>query len=164
MIEKSFPIAIITPTESGDVQAAVRCGVETNIPLIPISGGHSYIGLSYGSNDTIVIDFLYMNGISVNRKKKTATVESGALMSQLYSTLWKNGRLGAVAGICATVAMGGLTLGGGIGYFSSLYGLVIDNLLEMNMVDARGNAVVVSPKHNVDLWWALRGVGPGYIG
>lgn len=164
LIEKAFPIAIITPTESRDVQAAIRCGVKTSIPLAPISGGHSYIGLSYGTNESIVIDFLYMNGISINLKKKTAAVESGTLMSQLYGALWKKGKLGAAIGICATVGMGGLALGGGVGYFSSLYGLVIDNLLEINMVDARGNAVLVNPKHNADLWWALRGIGPGYIG
>ena len=52
----------------------------------------------------------------------------------------------------------------GIGYFSTMYGLVIDNLVEINMVDASGNAITVNKTHNEDLWWAMRGIGPGYIG
>lgn len=105
-----------------------------------------------------------MNGVSVNREKQFVTVESGALMAKVYGTLWRNGRLGAPLGLCATVAMGGLVLSGGLGFYAGLYGLVIDNLLEINMVDAHGNAVVADPQHNEDLWWALRGAGPGYIG
>ncbi|XP_037051829.1 uncharacterized FAD-linked oxidoreductase YgaK-like [Bradysia coprophila] len=164
LFEKAHPIAIVTPTETRDVQAAVKCGVKTSIPLVPISGGHSYAGLSIGSNHSIVIDFCYMNAITINRKKQTVTAESGTLIGQLYGTLWEHGKLGSALGICATVAIGGLVLGGGIGYFSALYGLVIDNLLEINMVDARGNSVQVDRNHNVDLWWAMRGIGSGYIG
>lgn len=59
---------------------------------------------------------------------------------------------------------GGHALGGGYSLYSTLYGLIIDNILEMKMVDARGKAVTVNPTKNTDLWWALRGVGSGYIG
>lgn len=105
-----------------------------------------------------------MNAVSVNIRERTVTVEPGTLMSQLYGRLWEEGKLGAAFGVCATVAMGGFVLSGGVGYFSAVYGLAIDNVLEINMVDARGNTVVVDSKHNEDLWWALRGIGPGYIG
>lgn len=105
-----------------------------------------------------------MNSVTVNREKQYVTVEPGALQAKVYGTLWRNGKLGAPLGVCATVGIGGLALSGGAGFFTGLYGLVIDNILEMNMVDASGNAVLVDPNNNVDLWWALRGVGPGYIG
>lgn len=131
---------------------------------MPIAGGHSYAGLSIGNNRSILLDFRYMNAISINRKDKVATVEAGTFLGHLYGVLWKNGRFGAPLGVCSTVAMGGLAIGGGVGYFSTLYGLVIDNLEEINMVDARGNEVRVNKTHNDDLWWAMRGVGPGYIG
>lgn len=164
MFEKAYPIAIITPTSSVDVQTAVKCGVETNTQLVPVSGGHSYAGLSFGTDESIIVDFSLMNNISINHKEKTVSVESGTFLGHLYGTLWKNGGLGAPLGVCATVAVGGLVIGGGTGFFASLYGLVIDNLLEIEMVDARGNAITVNKTHNTDLWWAMRGVGPGYIG
>lgn len=162
--EKVYPIAIITPTSVSDVQATVKCGIETEIQLIPNSGGHSYAGLSIGTNSSIVIDFRYMNSINIDRKAKSVTVGSGSFLGHVYATLWKAGGWGATLGVCSTVAMGGLAIGGGIGYFSTLYGLVIDNMLELNMVDARGNALKVNNTENPDLWWAMRGVGPGYIG
>ncbi|KAJ6649326.1 Xylooligosaccharide oxidase [Pseudolycoriella hygida] len=164
MFEKVYPIAIFTPTTVEDVQAAVKCGVKTNIQLVPIAGGHSYAGLSMGTNDSIIIDTRYLNDISLNKEENVATVGSGAFLGRVYGTLWKNGGYGTALGSCTTVAMAGLAIGGGIGYLSPRYGLVIDNLVEINMVDASGNAVKVDETHNEDLWWAMRGVGPGYIG
>lgn len=164
LIDKVYPIAIFKPKSSGDVQSAVVCGVQTNIQLVPISGGHSYAGLSYGTNDSIIIDFSDMNDISINVSDKVVTVESGTLIGDLYEKLWEKEKFGAPLGSCASVAMGGLAIGGGIGYFSTYYGLVIDNLVEIKMVDARGRAITVNRILNTDLWWAMRGVGPGYIG
>lgn len=164
MFENIHPIAIFTPTCTSDVQSAVRCGVKADIQLVPISGGHSYAGLSFGTKDSILIDFRYMNDITIDKSDMVASVESGTMLGYLYSKLWNEGRLGAPLGACTTVAIGGLALGGGVGYFSTHYGLVIDNLVEINMVDASGNAVRVNETHNDDLWWAMRGVGPGFIG
>lgn len=162
--DKVYPIAVFVPKSTEDVQNAVICGAQTDIQLVPISGGHSYGGLSFGTNDSIIIDFRNMTNISINRDKLFATIESGTLLGAVYDKLWGNGKLGAALGSCTTVAMGGLAIGGGIGYFATIYGLVIDNLVEINMVDARGKAITVDETHNTDLWWAMRGVGPGYIG
>lgn len=164
IFEKTYPIAIFTPASINEVQRAVKCGVRSNIQLVPISGGHSYAGLSAGQNDSILIDFRLMNKISINSDEKTVTVESGVVLGKLYFYLWNNGGFGVPLGACTTVAMGGLAIGGGIGYFSSHFGLAIDNLVEINMVDASGNDIIVDQNRNVDLWWAMRGVGPGYIG
>lgn len=98
--EKAYPIAIFTPTSSVDVQTAVKCGIKTDIHLVPVSGGHSYAGLSFGTNDAIIVDFYYMNGISINRKEKIVSVESAAFIGHVYGTLWENGRLGASLGTC----------------------------------------------------------------
>lgn len=163
VLSKVYPIAIFTPTSSINVQVAVKCGVRTNLQLVPISGGHSYAGLSYGTNDSIIIDFRYMNKIFIDEEKMTVSCGSGTFLGVLYLKLSEK-KLGASLGACSTVAIGGFVLGGGIGYFSSYKGLLIDNLVEINMVDASGNAVVVRENHNEDLWWAMRGVGPGYIG
>lgn len=113
MFNKTSPLAIFTPTSLADVQSAVKCGVKTQIQLVPISGGHSYAGLSIATNDSINIYFRYMNDISINHGEMTATVQTGTLLGKLYGELWKNGGLGAVLGSCTTVGMGGLALGGG---------------------------------------------------
>lgn len=162
--ETVYPIAIFVPSSVSDVQSAVKCGFKSNIQLVPNSGAHSYAGLSSGTNSSIIIDFRHMTAIEINEKEQSVTVGPGALVGHLHSKLWKNGEWGTVLGLCMTVALGGHSIGGGVGYFSSLYGLVIDNILEITLVDARGNAVTANPTHNTDLWWAMRGVGPGYIG
>lgn len=159
-----YPVAIFVPSSVADVQAAVKCGFKSNIQLVPNSGAHSYAGLSHGTNDSIIVDFRHMTSIDINETEQSVTVGPGAFVGHLYAKLWKNGGWGTVLGLCMTVALGGHSIGGGVGYFSSLYGLVVDNILEMKLVDARGNAVTVNPTHNTDLWWAMRGVGPGYIG
>lgn len=164
MFKTVFPIAIFVPSSIYDVQVTVKCGFKASIQLVPNSGSHSYAGLSSGTNDSIIIDFRYMNFIDINEKEGSVTVGPGAFVGHVNAKLWQNGGFGTVLGNCMTVAMGGHAIGGGIGYYSGLYGLVIDNLLEIKMVDARGNAVVVNPTRNPDLWWAMRGVGPGYIG
>ncbi len=159
-----LPVAIFVPSSVSDVQATVKCGFRSNILLIPNSGANSYAGLSYGTTDSIIVDFRSMTSIDINEKDESVTVGPGAFVGHVNSKLWTNGGWGIVLGNCMTVAMGGHSIGGGVGYLSSLYGLVIDNILEMKMVDACGNAVTINSKQNTDLWWAMRGVGPGYIG
>lgn len=158
------PIVIFVPTTVFDVQATVTCGFESQIQLIPNSGGHSYAGLSLGTNDSIIVDFRDMTSIVMNEKEGCVTVEAGTFLGHLNAKLWQNGGWGTALGNCMTVSIGGHVIGGGVGYFSPYYGLVLDNLLEIQLVDARGNALTVNPTQNDDLWWAMRGVGPGYIG
>lgn len=164
IFETVIPVAIYVPFSVSDVQATVKCGFESNIQLVPNSGGHSYAGLSLGTNDSIVVDFRYMNSIDINEKEESVTVGPGAFVGHLHAKLWRAGGWGTGLGNCMTLGMGGHSIGGGVGYFSPLYGLVIDNILEINLVDARGNAVTANSTHNTDLLWAMRGVGPGYIG
>ncbi|KAJ6638688.1 Xylooligosaccharide oxidase [Pseudolycoriella hygida] len=159
-----FPVAFFIPSSVCDVQATVKCGWAARIQLVPNSGGHSYAGLSLGTNHSIVVDFRYMNSIDINDEDESFTVGPGALVGPINAKLWRNGGWGIALGNCMTVAIGGHGIGGGYGIYSTLYGLVIDNLLEIEMVDAQGNAVTVNPNRNSDLWWAMRGVGPGYIG
>ncbi|KAJ6641251.1 Xylooligosaccharide oxidase [Pseudolycoriella hygida] len=164
IFEPVSPVAIFVPSSVSDVQATVKCGFKANIQLVPNSGSHSYAGLSLGTNCSIIVDFRLMKSIDINEREESVTVGPGAFVGHVNAKLWKNGGWGIVLGNCMTVAMGGHAIGGGLGYFSALYGLVIDNILEMELVDAQGNALTANPTENTDLWWAMRGVGPGYIG
>lgn len=105
-----FPIAIFVPSSVSDVQATVKCGYEAKIPLVPNSGGHSYAGFSLGTNDSIVIDFRYMNSMDINEKEGSVTVGVGAFVGHINAKLWKNGGWGTPHGNCMTVAIGLLKL------------------------------------------------------
>lgn len=85
-----FPIAIFVPSSVFDVQATVRCGFIAKIPLVPNSGGHSYAGLSLGTNASIIVDFRYMNAIDINEKEDSVTIGAGALVGHVNAKLWKN--------------------------------------------------------------------------
>ncbi|OXA46775.1 Reticuline oxidase [Folsomia candida] len=161
-----YPIAFFLPTTAAHVQAAVRCGVAAKIRLIPNSGGHAYDSISTGNNSTLIVDFHEMQKVEVigTGKYAIAQLQPGALLGPATAQLWKLAKVGIPVGNCLTVGLGGHAIGGGIGLFSFVYGLLIDNVLEYEMVDAKGNIVYTSETENPDLFWALRGVGGGYIG
>jgi hypothetical protein len=88
-------------------------------------------------------------------------VGPGCTLAGLYDTILPQGRL-LPAGSCATVGIGGLTLGGGYGLFSRKYGLTCDHLAEATMVDGKGN--IIAAKDDAELMWALKGGGAGNFG
>ena len=164
-----FPVAFFLPLNTQHVQFAVRCGSKVGVQLIPSSGAHSYEAISYGDNSTIIVDFRKMKNIEISkeqgrRRQATATIQPGAMVGPITAYLWKNGGYGMPMGNCMTVGMGGHAIGGGVGYYTALYGLVLDNLVEVEMVDAKGQVVIASAIKNPELFWALRGSGPGYLG
>ena len=164
--EKVYPLAYFLPLTTSDVKHAVRCGVKTQIHLIPNSGASSYEAISFGNNSTLIVDFRNMKKIEIvgSGDKATAVIQPGALVGHVNAYLWSNGGYGMSMGNCMTVGLGGHVTGGGVGYFSALYGLAVDNLLEVELVDAKGNVLIASATRNPQLFWALQGVGPGYIG
>lgn len=99
-----------------------------------------------------------MRAVSISENKKTITAQGGALWSDVDTTAAKHG-LATVGGTVNHTGIGGLTLGGGYGWLSGKYGLVIDNLLSATVVLADGRIVVTSESSNPDLFWAIRGGG-----
>lgn len=159
-----YPLAYFLPRKTSHVKIAVKCGRETNIRVIPKSGGHSYESQSFGTPGTIIIDFRKMRCIRVNKAEGTAVVQPGVLTGTLLVKIWKEGGFGFPTGLCLNVGIGGVVLGGGIGYMSQIFGLSSDNVLEFTMVDAAGQSHTANEEENPDLFWALRGVGSGLIG
>ncbi|GBC06835.1 hypothetical protein RclHR1_07080002 [Rhizophagus clarus] len=158
------PSVIVYAVNNNDVQKAVKSAIKLGKDIVPRSGGHSYekYGLG-GRNDTIVLDTTFINGVTVDSKQKTARIGAGNRLGDVYNKLSQEGFF-FPAGSCPSVGIGGHALGGGFGYFSRKYGLACDNVISMEMVDAKGSILQVNKKSNPDLFFALRGAGAGSYG
>ncbi len=155
------PRAVIRCVDSADVMAAVTAGRDTGLDLAIRGGGHSVPG--FGTvDDGLVIDLSRMNNVRVDPVKKIARVGGGATWGDVDHATYPFG-LAAPGGVISTTGVGGLTLGGGIGYLTRGVGLSIDNLLAADVVLADGRQVTASVYQNEDLFWALRG-GSGNFG
>lgn len=106
-ISEIFPLAYIVPKSREDVQTAICCGRESNVRIYPKSGGHSYGKYSFGDSRSIVLDLRDLSAIRINKKAKTAQIGSGALLSEIYLTLWTNGKYGIPSATCTSVGIGG---------------------------------------------------------
>jgi len=159
MIDKT-PVAIVRCADVADVIRAVNHAREANVTVAIRGGGHHGAGL--GSCDGgVVIDLADMNGVRVDPEAKTVRVEGGATWGKVDHATNAFG-LATPSGFISTTGVGGLTLGGGLGYLTRKYGLTIDNLLEADVVLADGSFVTASEREHSDLFWALRGGGGNF--
>jgi FAD/FMN-containing dehydrogenase len=156
MIDRK-PALIARCSSVEDVVAAVRHAARTGMKAVARCGGHSVSGASLPENG-MVIDLAALNKIEVDPEALIARVDGGALLGDLDSATQAYG-LAVTAGIEPETGVGGLTLGGGIGFLSRKLGLTIDNLLGAQVVLADGNLVEVNETSHPDLFWALRGGG-----
>jgi hypothetical protein len=143
-----------------DVMAAVNFGRENDVLVAVRGGGHNGGGLGL-CDEGLVIDLSGIKFIRVDPSNKTVRVGGGNVWGEVDHATHPFG-LAVPAGIISTTGVGGLTLGGGVGYLSKKYGLTIDNLLEADMVLADGSYVTVSKTQNSDLFWAIRGGGGNF--
>lgn len=157
-----FPLVIVFAQQTRDVVNAVRWARYFDIPIRMRSGRHNYEGLSV-VDAGIVIDVSEMTRVEIDHKRGTATVQTGLRDFALAETLGSEG-LAVPNGLCASTGIAGFTLGGGQSALSRPFGLLIDNLLELEMVDANGRVLRANADHNTDLFWASRGGGGGNFG
>jgi FAD/FMN-containing dehydrogenase len=153
------PLAVVKPARVADVQAVVRWAQRHGVAIVPRSGGHSYAGYSTGSG--VVVDLSSLGGIRL--EGQTAVVGAGARLIDVYSALAAKGAT-IPAGSCATVGIGGLALGGGIGLASRKLGTTSDNVVSLRIVTADGRLLQCDRKTHADLFWACRGGGGRNIG
>ena len=154
------PAAVIRVANAADVAAVINFARATDLPLAIRSGGHSTVGGS-GVTDGIVMDLRDLNAIDIDESNKTAWIGSGLTAGEVSAAVTAR-KLIIGFGDAGTVGVGGLTLGGGIGYMVRKHGLTIDNLLAAEMVTAAGDIVVVDAANHPDLFWALRGGGGNF--
>ncbi len=154
------PRAVVRCVDAADVMAAVAAARDGGLDLAVRGGGHSVPG--FGTvDDGLVIDLSTMNNVWVDPDKKVARVGGGATWGDLDHATYPFG-LAAPGGIISTTGVGGLTLGGGLGYLTRSVGLSIDNLLSADVVLADGRQVTASDYQDEDLFWALRGGGGNF--
>ena len=159
MIDKR-PGAIARCVDVADVMAAVNFAREHMLTLAVRGGGHNGGGLGT-CDDGLVIDLSLMKGIHVDPTARTARVQGGCTWGDVDHATHVFG-LATPSGFISTTGVGGLTLGGGIGYLTRAHGLTIDNLLGVEMVLADGRVVTADADQNPDLFWAVRGGGGNF--
>ena len=159
MIDKR-PALIARCTDVADVIAGVNAARDSGMLLAVRGGAHNGAGL--GTCDGgLVVDLSPMKGVFVDPKRSTIRVGGGCTWGDVDHAASAYG-LATPSGFISTTGVGGLTLGGGIGYLSRAYGLTIDNLLSAEVVLADGRLVNASSDENADLFWALRGGGGNF--
>lgn len=159
MIDR-HPALIAKCVDVADVITAVNFGRENNILISIRGGGHNAGGLGV-CDDGLVIDLSNIHYTRVDPKAKTIRVGGGCTWGDVDHAGHAFG-LAVPTGIISTTGVGGLTLGGGLGYLTRKYGLTIDNLLEADMVLADGSFVTAGAQENEDLFWAIRGGGGNF--
>lgn len=123
-------------------------------------GGHATSGSS-STEGGLCIDMSRLRKVEVDLSAKTVMAQGGALWADVDKAAEEHD-LAVVGGTVNTTGVGGLPLGGGYGYLVGQFGLVIDNLLEVEMVLADGKLVTASRHKNSQLFWAIRGAGASF--
>jgi FAD/FMN-containing dehydrogenase len=154
------PALIGRCADAGDVVACVDFARAQDLPVSVRCGGHGVSGKAI-CDDGLVIDLSQMSSVTVDVEAKTARIEGGARLGNLDAATQPHG-LGTTAGFVSETGVGGLTLGGGLGYLGRRFGLTCDNLLAADVVTADGQQIRASAAENPDLFWALRGGGGNF--
>lgn len=154
------PALIVRPGDAQEVAAAVTQAAKEDLVLSVRSGGHS--GAGYGTNDGgMVVDLSRIDGVEV-LDGDVVRIGAGATWGQVAAALAGHG-LVISSGDTSSVGVGGLMVGGGIGWLVRKYGLAIDHLVGAEIVTADGSVLRADESEHPDLFWAIRG-GGGAVG
>jgi FAD/FMN-containing dehydrogenase len=154
------PTLIARAKDAADVSRVVTLARESNLELAIRSGGHSTAGHST-TDGGIVLDLRDMKGLEIDVEGRTAWAETGLTTGEYTTAVGAHG-LATGFGDTGSVGIGGITLGGGIGYLVHKHGLTIDDLLAAEVVTADGELLRVDAESHPDLFWAIRGGGGNF--
>lgn len=156
-----MPLAVAVVADESDVVECINWCKENGIQPVARGRGHSYAGFS--TTEGLVINLSRLNAVVVDRQAGTVTTGGGALNQDLSDTLNKGPHFLPV-GTCVGIGLGGLVLGGGIGFNTHWAGLTCDHLLDTQMVTADGSLISANSRSNPDLLWACKGAAGGSLG
>jgi FAD/FMN-containing dehydrogenase len=154
------PAVIACCTSASDVAAAVGFGRESGLEIAVRGGAHSFSGASAG-DDGLMIHLGAMNAVDVDPQRRRARVGGGATWAEVDAATQPHG-LAVTGGVVSHTGVGGLTLGGGMGWLANRHGLTVDNLESVEVVLADSRIVRASETEHPDLFWALRGGGGNF--
>ncbi|KAL2862192.1 FAD-binding oxidoreductase [Aspergillus lucknowensis] len=158
--QPTFRMAI-TPAVEEDVARAVRIAKAWKLPFLATGGRHSSTTTLGKLQNGLAIDLSALNSVQVDADSETLTVGGGAVFGDIPGPVYEAGFQMPI-GSCACPGMVGATVGGGLGRWQGVDGLIIDNLLSVRMVTANGRLIDVSETSHPDLFWAIRGAAPNF--
>jgi FAD/FMN-containing dehydrogenase len=154
------PTLIARCRNTADIVDAVKLAGDGNLEVAVKGGGHNPAGRAT-IDGGLMIDLSLMKGIHVDAKNRTARVQGGATWKEYNRETQVHG-LASTGGVISTTGVGGLTLGGGLGWLMPKYGMAVDNLRSVELVTADARVLTASKDENPDLFWALRGGGGNF--
>jgi FAD/FMN-containing dehydrogenase len=154
------PAVIVRAADATDVTRVISLARETGVELAVRSGGHSIPGHSV-SEGGIVLDLSEMKALVIDVDGRSAWAEAGLTAGEYTDAAGAHG-LATGFGDTASVGIGGITLGGGVGFLLRKYGLTIDDLLAADVVTADGRVLRADAETHPDLFWAIRGGGGNF--
>lgn len=154
------PALIVRCRDIGDIVSAVARARREGLEIGVRCGGHSVVGHAVPEGG-LMIDLTPMGGVRVDPERRRAWVQGGALLGVLDVASQAYG-LAVTAGNVSHTGVGGLTLGGGMGWLARQHGLSCDNVVSFTLATAAGDVVRASTEENPELFWGLRGGGGNF--
>ncbi|MGE0719136.1 MAG: FAD-binding oxidoreductase [Alphaproteobacteria bacterium] len=154
------PALIAQCRGAADIVDAIGLARSRGLAVAVRGGGHNVAGHATVDGG-LMIDLSPMRGVHVDPRKRTARAEGGATWNRFNRETQLHG-LATTGGVVSSTGVGGLTLGGGLGWLMSKHGLALDNLISADVVLADGRVVTASESDHADLFWGLRGGGGNF--
>ncbi len=155
------PYCVFKPSKVAHVSTVVLLSRLTQCPFAVRSGGHAAFAGASNIEGGITVALERMKDVTLSSDKQIAAIGPGNTWYDVYTNLESN-NLTVIGGRVAAIGVGGLTLGGGISFFSNIHGWACDNIASFEVVTASGITVTATPSLFSDLYWALRGGGNNF--
>jgi FAD/FMN-containing dehydrogenase len=151
------PPLVVLAESAADVVATVRFAAANGLRIAPQSTGHGATSMGDVA-ETILLKTSRLTAVAVDPTERTATVEAGALWSDVVAPAAEHGLVG-LHGMSAAVGVAGYVLGGGIGWLTRSHGFASSHVRSFEVVGADGECRRIDAASDPELFWALRGGG-----